>query len=449
MWPFSLLARQKSGETSGTANPAQWLIDWVRGGAATSSGAQVTAASAERQAAVFSCCQVLSQDVAKLPVVVYRKTGKGKSADYDHPVARLLRGQPNPRQTSYEFRALMEWNLALRGNAYAWIERNAEGAPLALWPLHPERVIVKESPNYAIFYEIRRRAQDAAITIRAEDMLHLKENSEDGIVGRSFATMLREAVGLAITAEQHTGRVFKNGAKVGGVLTTPSHFSEPAKQNLKDSFEKKFSDENAYKTAVLEEGVTFTQIGMDSHDAQLLEILKFSRSQIAGAKRMPPHKIGDLDRATFTNIEHQALEYTTDCLLAILANWEERLEAALLTEDERAAGYFIKFKVDGLLRGDIKSRYAAYAIGRNWGWLSPNEVREFEDMNPIEGGDEYLKPTNMIGLNESLDTMSAGEGDKGGAVDGVDRYLMDGVLRGLLPQALVSWKPNGKANGHA
>ena len=405
LWPFARRVK------SGTASPSRWLVDWVRGGAESAAGIRVSPAEAMRQSAAFAAVAVLAQDVAKLPLQLFRRddpAGRSITPVRDHPAAAIARGMVNPRQSSAEWRAQMQQHLCVRGNAYSWIERNARGAIVALWPLHPDRVQVLEAPDFELFYDIRRRAQDKTIRLPAREVLHLRDISEDGIVGMSRVAQMREALGRAIATERHGARLFKNAANPGGVLSHPGQLSDEARRNLSDSWQTKFSGENAHKTAILEEGVKYQQVGISAQDAQFIEQMEFSRAEIAAIWRVPPHKIGDLRRATFGNIEHQSLEYVTDALLSWLALWEPRLDHALLTESERQ-DHFFKFNVAGLLRGDIRARYQSYAVGRNWGWLSANDVRALEDMNPIADGDEYLKPGNMVGLGQEAPQLSASD----------------------------------------
>jgi HK97 family phage portal protein len=220
----------------------------------------------------------------------------------------------------------------------------------------------------------------------------------DGITGLSPVTYQRDTVGLAMAASRFGSKVFANGAKMGGILSTPARFKDPKRADqLAKDFDEKTSGENAHGTVVLEEDMKWTRASMTSEDAQYLETRKFQRQEIAGIFRVPPHKIGDLERATFTNIEHQGMEYVTDCLMSYLVRWEQAMNYSLLTEREQGKYYF-EFLVDGLLRGDIAARYTAYQTAINDGIMSPNEVRAKENMNPREDGlgDVYMRSANTV-----------------------------------------------------
>lgn len=381
---------------STTANPAQWLIEWVRGGPETAAAIPVSPESAMRCAAVYACVRVLSEDVGKLPLIVYRRTKDGgKERASDHPLFALLGRAPNPRQTSFEFREMLQAHLELRGNAYAEIERDGRGRPIALWPQIPTRVEVRQADDGDLFYRIQD-GKGGHRDVSGANMLHLRGLSSDGIMGLSTIGLQREAVGMALAAEKYGATFFANDAQPRGVLMHPASLDEQASKNIRDSWQKRQTGDDRHKVAVLEEGMKYVPMGMTNEDAQFLETRKFQRGEIASIFRIPPHKIGDLERATFSNIEQQAIEYVVDALLPRLRRWEQALERVLLAETEQQ-GMLIEFLVDGLLRGDLASRYAAYAVGRQWGWLSINDVREKENMNriPGKGGDDYIVPLNQ------------------------------------------------------
>jgi HK97 family phage portal protein len=348
----------------------------------------VTPDSAMACAAVFSCVRVVSEDVAKLPLILYRRTSDGgKERAKDHPLYARLHDTPNSWQTSVEWREMMQGHLELRGNAYA-LKVMSGRQLLELIPLHPDKVTVRQDERFRLSYDI------AGTAYSADQILHLRGMSSDGFTGMSTITHAREAIGLAQATERHGASLFGNGARPGGVLVHPGKLSPEAAKRLKDQWDATHGGENANSTAVLEEGVSWTQLGMTSEDSQFLETRKFQRSEIASFFRIPPHKIGDLERATFSNIEHQALEYVTDSLMPRLVRWEQRLNASLLNPSERGA-YFFEFLTEGLLRGDTKARYDAYQSAIASGWMSRNEARIRENMNPEVGLDEFLRPLNM------------------------------------------------------
>jgi hypothetical protein len=234
-----------------------------------------------------------------------------------------------------------------------------------------------------------------ASDLPANEMLHTRGMSTNGLVGLSPIALARQAIGLGIATERYGAAFFGNGARPGVVLMTPGELSDPAYERMKNSWGEAHSGvENAHKPAILEQGTTIETIGVPPEEAQFLQTRKFQVLEVARWYRMPPHKIGDLERATFSNVEHQGLDYVVNTLRAWLTRFEQAIARTLFTDSERDV-LFAEFLVDGLLRGDQKARYDAYAVARSWGWMSANEIRERENMNAIPGGDSYLMPLNM------------------------------------------------------
>ena len=287
--------------------------------------------------------------------------------------------------------------LALRGNAYARIVP-ADGNPVAeLVPLHPDRIrVLPQLVGGRLAYEYWPRSGPREVLLQ-DEVVHLRglSISEDGLLGLSPIDCMREAIGLALAAEAYGARFYRNDARPGVVLKHPGRLSAEAAARLKHAWDQRFEGvHNAHRTAVLEEGMAVETIGMTAEQAQFLETRKFQRIEIAAMFGVPPHKIGDLERATFSNIEHQAIEVVTDTIRPWAVAWEQALTRDLFTQEMRRT-HMLAFNLDGLLRGDIESRYRAYATGRQWGWLSANDVREREDMNRIDEGDLYMAPVNM------------------------------------------------------
>lgn len=403
------LMQQRSQVTT-LKDPAKWLLDWW-GGGQSATGVTVTPTSARRIAAVFCAVRIIAESVASLPLFVYRRRadGKGKDKQPTNPLHRLLHDQPNPWQTSFEWLEMMTGHVCLRGNAYAEILYDGRGGIRMLIPRHPDRIRVYDITNagigdQALVYEYQPMTGPSRFLF-ADEVVHIKGMSDDGLVGLSPIEEFREALGISIATEQYAGRFFANYGNPGGVLTHPSKLSKDAQARLREQWETKHTGiENAHKVAVLEEGLTWTAIGVKPQDSQLLESRKFSVTEIARIFRVPPHMLADLERATFSNIEQQSIEFVVHTLRPWLVRWEKRLAMVLLTPKERSEGLFIEFSVDGLLRGDITSRYRSYAVGRQWGWLSANDVRALENMNPREdpGGDAYHEPLNMTSSEDPL-----------------------------------------------
>lgn len=381
-------------KNSSLAHPSEALSEAL-GASKSASGQSVTADTAMQVAAVYACVRVLAESVAQLPLTLMERTSDGgKQPAREHRLWGVLHDSPNPYQTSFEWREMMQGHLGLRGNAYSFINRVGDGRVHSLDPIHPGRVTVEQLPDYTVRYHVRR-ADGGTKEYGAAQILHLHGLSSNGVTGLSPLRLARESIGLALATADHGSRLFGNGARPGGVLSTDKQLSTEAQARLKASWQSAHGGDNRLGTAVLEEGLTWTAIGMTSEDAQFLETRKFQRNEIASIFRVPPHLIGDLERATFSNIEHQSLEFVVHSLMPWLVRWEQRLNTALLTTEERRR-YFVKFNVAGLLRGDLKSRYDAYHIAIGDGWLNRNEVRELEDRNPgPKELDEYLVPLNM------------------------------------------------------
>lgn len=373
--------------------PMPGLDAFLRLGSETDSGAIVNEDTAMRLSTVYSCVSVLSEDVAKLPLITYRRDGRKKERATDYWLYSLLHDEPNAWQTSMEFREMMQGHLELSGNAYA-LKTVVRGEVRELLPIVPNRVTVKQRKDFSLEYSVRMD-DGSPLPVPPDRIFHLRGLSLDGVTGVSRITYQREVIGLGMQLVKHGARLFKNGALLGGVLENPNVMSEPAANRLKESFEEKYSGvDNAHKVILLEEGTKFNKTGMSAEDAQFLESRKLSRSEIAAIFRVPPHKVGDLDRATFSNIEHQSIEYVTDSLLPRARRWEGRITKSLIPPADRTT-YFAEHLVDGLLRGDYAARTQGYNLAVTTGWMNRNEVRELENMNPADGLDEFLEPMNM------------------------------------------------------
>lgn len=387
--------------TTTAAAPASWFVDWVRGGEGTLSGEAVSPETAMRLSAVWACVRVRSEDVGKLPCILYRRLeAGGKERATDHPLYSLIRDRPNPMMTAMEWRQMMQAHKDLRGNAYALKEFDTRGRVVALWPIPPHYVRVRkylsESFGHELFYELNV-PDYPQIVVPSEGLVHLRGLSLDGYCGLSPIAYHRETIGMAIAAEKYGAAFFGNSARPDGILTVPTVLTPAAGKVLREEWEQKFRGaKNAKRLAIFDGGMKWEPVGMDNTDAQYLESRKFQNSEIWRMYRIPPHKVGDLEKATFSNIESQALEYVTDCLMSELVNWEQTLARDLFTDAEQSE-YQFEFLTDALLRGDLKSRYDAYAVARNWGWLNVDEIRERENMNPLPGGKGkiYLQPLNM------------------------------------------------------
>lgn len=385
----------KSQKRSDPLNDDRYWSDYTA--FASSTGLKITPDTARRCAAVLACVRVLSETIAHLPFVLYRRVGDSRVRETSHPLYSLLHDAPNRWQTSFEFREMMMGHVLLRGNAYAQKVFDGAGNVIELVPLNPVKVTPKLEPNGQVLYEYRPGIGGTVI-IPSENMFHLKGYASDGLVGVSPIAEARETIGLALAAEEFGARTFQNDAQPGGILEHPGKLGEEAISNLRKSMQEQHGGvQNARKYMILEEGMKWTRIGMSPDDTQYIQTRKFQLEEIARIFRVPPHLIGHLERATFSNIEHQGLEFVTHTILPWLRRWEQAISLRLMTSAERRQ-YYTEFLVEGLLRGDIATRYGAYAVGRQWGWLSADDVRRLENMDtlPDGQGEKYLLPLNMV-----------------------------------------------------
>ena len=365
----------------------------------TTSGKPVNERTAMQTTAVYACVRILAEAVASLPLHVYEyQDDGGKKLVYDHPLYYLLHDEPNPEMTSFVFRETLMSHLLIWGNAYAQIIRDGAGRVLGLYPLLPDKMEVQRDDKGNIYYVYSRNSDEnpmfkeyGNIKLKAEDVLHIPGLGFDGLIGYSPIAMAKNAVGMTLACEEYGASFFANGANPGGVLEHPGVLKDPSK--VRESWNSVYRGvSNAHKIAVLEEGMKYQQIGIPPEEAQFLETRKFQINEIARLYRIPPHMVGDLDKSSFSNIEQQSLEFVKYTLDPWVIRWEQSLQRSLLLPGEKGK-YFIKLNVDGLLRGDYQSRMNGYAVGRQNGWFSANDIREMENMNPIpdeEGGNLYL-----------------------------------------------------------
>ena len=414
---FSSLFRSRDAPQNSTAGSA---YTFFFGG--STSGKAVTERSAMQMTAVYSCVRVLAEAVAGLPLNLYRYTGDGgKEKAINHPLYLLLHDEPNPEMSSFVFRETLMTHLLLWGNAYAQIIRNGKGEVVALYPLMPNKMTVDRDERGQLYYSYQRsndeavRSKDQTVILRPSNVLHIPGLGFDGLVGYSPIAMAKNAIGMAIACEEYGAKFFANGAAPGGVLEHPGTIKDP--QRVRESWQSTFGGSgNANKIAVLEEGMKYTPIGISPEQAQFLETRKFQINEIARIFRVPPHMVGDLEKSSFSNIEQQSLEFVKYTLEPWVIRWEQSIQRTLLSQEEKAH-YFVKFNLEGLLRGDYQSRMNGYATARQNGWMSANDIRELENLDRIpaeEGGDLYLINGNMLPLHQAgafADKTTTGEED--------------------------------------
>ena len=387
------LAVKDAGTGASIGSGAGWggvgsLGAWASSG----TGVPMTPLASLQSSTVYACVKCLAEDIAKLPVTIRRRLPLGGfELDHRHPLNRLLR-KPNRWQTAIDFWRYVVTSLVLRGNGYAAVLRDGAGNPRSLVPLNPDRVSVMISPKGWLFYIVSHPLVGDGITIHQDDMLHLRGMSLDGgATGVSPITFAQDAVGLALATQRHGTKLFRNGAQIGGVLYTDQVLSKEAAERVAQSWSAAYSGvENAHKTAVLEQGLKFEKVTMTSEDAQFLETRKYTSIDICSLFRVPPHKVMNLDRATFSNIEDQGQSYIDDALMPIGVSAEQGMDDVLLFEDERAT-LSLAFEFDALLRGNMVARYTAHGIGIDKGFKTPDEARVQERMIPRGGAADQLR----------------------------------------------------------
>ncbi len=363
----------------------------------TSSGKAVNERTALQTTAVYACVRILAETIASLPLHTYRYTDRGKEKALEHPLYYLLHNEPNSEMTSFVFRETLMSHLLLWGNAYAQIIRDGRGQILSLYPLLPDKMTVDRAASGEIIYQYR--TDRGVYALRREEVLHIPGLGFDGLIGYSPIAMAKNAIGMAIATEEYGASFFANGANPGGVLEHPGVVKDP--KRVRESWNAVYQGSgNAHRVAVLEEGMKFQAIGIPPEQAQFLETRKYQTEEICRIFRVPPHLVASLDRATFSNIEHQSISFIDNTIVPWVTRIEQSLQKSLLTEGEKSK-LLIKFNLNGRLRGDAASRAAFYQIMRQNGVMSANDIRSLEEMNLIpeeQGGSKYLVNGNFVDM---------------------------------------------------
>jgi HK97 family phage portal protein len=379
-------------------------------GPKASAGVLVNEHTALNYSAFWAAISLISGDVASLPLIYYKRLPKGgKERYHEHPNYKILHDEPNPEMSSFVFRETMQAHVLSWGNAYAEIERTAAGHPLHLWPITPDRVEVLRDSS-GLLYRVRGQKGAQGVVIPARDMLHIPGLGWDGTVGYSVVEKARESLGLGIATERFGGSFFGNGSVFGGVLTHPQRLGDEGLKNLRESVNARHTGvENSHRFMILEEGVSYTQLGVKPNDAQFLETRKFQITEIARWFNLPVHKLREMDNSSVrANIEQEARDYIGSTLRRWLVRWEQEIVRKLISPRERNI-QFAEHLVDGMLRGDTAARHAAYAHGRQWGYYSVDDIREWENLNPLPdgAGKIYLVPANMTPANRIDEVIDA------------------------------------------
>lgn len=378
----------------GVITTSRELLASLLGGSQSDSGESVTSEKAMRHAAVFQCSRVLAESIGSLPIALYKSNGDSREKANAHAVHKVISKSPNNFQTAVEFWEMCMLHLCYRGNFYAFQVRTSTGKLGELIPLHPDAVEPKQADDHTVTYQVTFKSNEIR-TVDAKDMFHVKIFSLDGVVGMNPVEYARNTIGLSMALERHGSRMFKQGARPSGVLSTDASLTPDQAREHAAIWNEAHSGENSGKTAVIGNGLKYQQVALSAVDSQWLENRKFQKSDIAAFYRVPPHKINELDRSTNNNIEHQSLEFVRDSLNPYAVKIEQRIEKDLLNDKDRESGHYAKFNFTSLLRGDSAARATFYKDMIGNGVFSPNEVRALEDKNPRKGGDVYLTPLNM------------------------------------------------------
>lgn len=372
--------------------------EWAKlqsGGTLANTGIYVSPETALRYTTVLICVRVLAESVASLPCILYRRRPDGgKDRATDHPLYAVLHDRANGWNTAFEYAEGTMCNLATRGNGYSYVDRDSRGRTIALTPLNPDGVTITQARDWSPLYEATM-PDNTRQKLRTSEMHHIRGPLPKGYVGQSMISLAREAIGLGMAAESFGSHIYKNGVQPTGVLQHPGKLGPTAVENLRTQFAEKYAGlENSGKPLILEEGMAWAAMSLKPVDAEFIASRKFQRSEIAGIFRVPAHQVNDLEQATFSNIEHQTLDFVVHSLRPWLKRWEQAINRDLLAPTERGE-YFAEFMIDDFLRGDFKTRMEGYAAGIQNGIWSPNEVRIRENSNKRDGGDEFWRPANM------------------------------------------------------
>jgi len=402
--------------TSGTYRPAQWFIDCITGGEESSSGLRINHESALKYTPFWAAVRIISGTVGSLPFITYKRmAGDNKERFPKHTVYKLLHDRPNDYMDSLTFTETRQAHVLTHGNGYAEIQRDGAGRPVALWPLLPDKVERKLNAAGEPFYTIKLPDNTTA-DLPDYNVLHIKGLGFDGFTGYDVVSYHKEAIGYGVAVKQFGSRFFGNDASPGGVLEHPNTLSQEAFGRLKKSWlEKHQGLSNAHRIQILEEGMKFNKTIIDPAQAQALEVQKYTVDDCSRIFNIPPHMLGSMEFSKYNNVEQLELEFIKRTMLYWFRKWELECNYKLFMPAEYG-NLFCEILYEGLLRGDIKTRYECYNIGRNGGWLSANDIRKKENMNTIgPDGDIYLEPLNMKPAGSKTPDPSAGEPDPASA----------------------------------
>ena len=398
-----------TGTDSGTLlNPAQWLIDSIGGGAV------LTPEQAAKNSNVAACVSILADDIGKLPIHTFNN--QKKDIGMKHPVAKLLYERPNPFMSAFVFKQTIQGHIGIYGNGIAYIKWGPDGYPVALWPLDPVRTFVQLDAATGTLHYRTQNAQGEVYDLKPDEVLHFKAFTRDGIIGIPPWKTLIDELDSQNALKSFICDFYHNSTLSSGILKTATKLNAEAKEKVRSEWEKLNSGkDNQGKIAVLDVGLDFQQLGMPLDQAQFLDTQKFGITEVAKVYRVPPHKLAQLDRATYANAEAMGLDYIKTTLLPIFTQWEQEINYKLFTETERAS-FYVKFNAAAELRGDSTARAGYYRDMLNNGIYTINEIREMEEMDGIgKNGDKHFVSLNYTTLDQvgQQDASKGGEGENG------------------------------------
>lgn len=373
------------------------LDDYMRAfllGANTDVGA-VSTEAAMKYSAVNACVRVLAETFSSAPIVLYKKTKDGRESETDLSVYDVLHNRPNEEMATFNFNETMMTNFCVGGNSVCQKLVNKAGEVVGLYPYsHAIVDIERNRETSKLVYKVGTKERKELA--RAE-VLHIPNMSFNGVIGMSPISYAAETIRLGLSYESYGVNFYRNGAMPSGVFESAGSLTDTAYERLKKDLTENYTGlRKAGTPMLLEEGMKWNQTTINPIDAQLLESKYFQIEDICRIYRVPQHLVNKLDRSTFSNIEHLSLEFVMYTMLPIFKRFEDNINSQLLTQAQRKEGYYFEYKIDGLLRGDQLSRAQAYATGRQWGWLSVNDIRKLENIPAIPNGNIYLEPTNMV-----------------------------------------------------
>ncbi len=404
-------SRRSASAQSDLKNPTEWLVNSLIGMAQSATGIHVTPLKALGVATVFGCVRVLADAVSSLPLEVRQRKGRKRRVATEHPLFNVLGLRPNEDMTSRDMRFAVQANLSLYGRGFAEVMK-LDGLPAGLYPIESSRVDLQLQPD-------NRRPQfrlldKPGVRLEASDLIYLRGMTFSGVAALNTTSLARDCIALAIAMQDNASKFFGNGSRPNGVLKHPMSLSEGAQDRLKAQFEENASGQNLYRLLLLEEGLEYVATRSENKDSQFLESKDAQNLEICRIFGVPPHKLGILNSQPRANIEEENIGFVMDRIRPISVGWEQELTVKLFSQAELDAGYYAHIDLDAMLRGNMTARYTAYGIGRQWGWLSANDVRDKEGEDDIEGGDTYLQPTNMVDASKATEIQMK-QSEKGAA----------------------------------